>query len=268
MSCSWDSRVVILTWTAQAGEHDHRIEVWEGEKLEASRNGSIEVNSNEDNQESGFNPGNAKLKITGVACMPKEVGLYEWRLDGDKVSCTVVIQNKGPGIQIAPRVVIDDIETFWLNTRILSGNSSLTIKYEVKFSDGLAQIMYGPSATALSFVHSVEESGGTVCQRRVCYNTTRIQFLPKNHTISLKIYKAMNFIPTTEALTQSEKEVITVKYDRYVEKRAMIYYLKIGKTSAEVIGLYITIEYAVIKAGAEAGLKELGKEFLRRALDC
>ncbi|WP_167889384.1 hypothetical protein, partial [Thermococcus sp. MV5] len=76
--------------------------------------------------------------------------------------------------------------------------------------------MYGPSATALSFVRTVEESGGTVCRRGVCYNSTRIYHLPKNHTISLKIYKAINFMPTTEALTQSEKEVITVKYDGYV----------------------------------------------------
>ena len=43
MSCSWDSRVVILTWTARAGEHDYRIEVWEGEKLEASKSGSLSV---------------------------------------------------------------------------------------------------------------------------------------------------------------------------------------------------------------------------------
>ncbi|WP_297092050.1 hypothetical protein [Thermococcus sp.] len=204
--------------SAKAGYHQWRVEVWEDGKLEASRSGSIEVNSIEDFQKDESSINNTNLEITGFSCMPKEVGLYEWRLDKDKVFCTVNIKNNGPRIQIAPRVVIDDIETFWLNTRILSGNSSLTIKYEVKFSDGLAQIMYGPSATALSFVHSVEESGGTVCQRRVCYNTTRIQFLPKNHTISLRIYKAIDFIPT-ETLTQSEKEVITVKYDGYVKKK-------------------------------------------------
>ncbi|WP_258083407.1 hypothetical protein [Thermococcus thermotolerans] len=261
------SGVVSLTWTAQAGEHAWRVEVWEGRKLEASRSGSIRVNSNGDSQKSGSNTINANLEITDFACMPKEVGLYEWRLDRDKVSCTVTIQNKGPEIQIAPRVVIDDIETFWLNIRTLPINSSINLQYEVKFSDGLAQIMYGPSATALSFVRTVEESGGTVCQRGVCYNSTRIYYLPENHTISLKIYKAINFMPTTEALTQSEKEVITVKYDGYVEKKTMIYYFKIGKTSAEVLGLYLTVEYAAVKAGAEAGLKELGKEFLKKVLD-
>ncbi|ASJ13470.1 hypothetical protein [Thermococcus thioreducens] len=73
-------------------------------------------------------------------------------------------------------------------------------------------------------------------------------------------------MPTTEVLTQSEKEVITVKYDGYMEKKTMIYYFKIGKTSAEVLGLYLTVEYAAVKAGAEAGLKELGKEFLKKVL--
>ncbi|NJE30847.1 hypothetical protein E3E38_07310 [Thermococcus sp. 18S1] len=77
----------------------------------------------------------------------------------------------------------------------------------------------------------------------------------------------MNFIPTTEALTQSEKEFITVKYDGYVEKKTMIYYFEIGKTSADVLELYLTVEYAAVKAGAETGLKELGKEFLKKVLD-
>ncbi|WP_456394722.1 hypothetical protein, partial [Thermococcus sp.] len=123
------------------------------------------------------------------------------------------------------------------------------------------------SATALSFVRTVEKHGGTVCHRGACYNTTRIYYLPENHSISLKIYNSTNFAPTREILAQSGKEVVTVKYGGYVEKRTMIYYLKIGKTSVEVLGLYLTVEYAVVKAGAEAGLKELGKEFLKRVLD-
>jgi hypothetical protein len=219
LNVSTSGASVTLHWLAHAGEHSYTVKLYRlvdnQELWEDSWSESVRVNST---QESESNAVNANLKITNFYCMPKEVGLYEWRLDGDKVSCTVVIQNKGPGIQMAPRVVIDDIETFWLNTRVLSGNSSLTIKFEVKFSDGLAQIMYGPSATALGFVRTVEESGETVCQRRVCYNSIRTRYLPENHTISLKIYKAMNFMPTTEVLTQTKKEVITVKYDGYVEK--------------------------------------------------
>ena len=34
---------VTLMWTTQAGDHDHRIEVWEGGKLEASKGGGITV---------------------------------------------------------------------------------------------------------------------------------------------------------------------------------------------------------------------------------
>ncbi|ASJ13474.1 hypothetical protein [Thermococcus thioreducens] len=33
--------MVTLTWTAQAGEHEYRIEAWESGKLEASRSGSV-----------------------------------------------------------------------------------------------------------------------------------------------------------------------------------------------------------------------------------
>ncbi|AIF69872.1 hypothetical protein PAP_07410 [Palaeococcus pacificus DY20341] len=253
--------MVTLTWAAVAGEHEWRIEVWESEKLEASKSGSIRVNSNGDSQKSGSNTINANLEITDFACMPKEVGLYEWRLDRDKVSCTVTIQNKGPEIQIAPRVVIDDIETFWLNIRTLPINSSINLQYEVKFSDGLAQIMYEPSATALSFVRTVEESGRAVCQRGVCYNSTRIYHLPKNHTISLKIYKAINFMPTTEALTQSEKEVITVKYDEYVEKRTVLFYLYVARTSAEVITGFMAIEMEITKNGAKIAVKKLSKKY-------
>ena len=94
----------------------------------------------------------------------------------------------------------------------------------------------------------------------------RIHFLPENHTISLRIYRAMNFMPTNEVLTQTEGKIVTVKYDGYVEKRMGIYYLKVGKTVVEVLGIYTTLEYAIAKGGAEAGLKELGKEVLRRIL--
>ncbi|WP_456368082.1 hypothetical protein [Thermococcus sp.] len=58
-----------------------------------------------------------------------------------------------------------------------------------------------------------------------------------------------------------------MKYDGYVEKKMGIYYLKIGKTAVEVLGIYATLEYAIAKGGAEAGLKEVGKEVLMRILD-
>ncbi|AFL94535.1 hypothetical protein CL1_0324 [Thermococcus cleftensis] len=43
-----DSMIVTLTWTAQAGEHDWRIEAWEDGKLEDSRSGTIRVISESD----------------------------------------------------------------------------------------------------------------------------------------------------------------------------------------------------------------------------
>ena len=147
------------------------------------------------------------------------MGLYEWRFDRDKVLCSVVVQNKGSEARIAPRVVVDDIEAFWLNTRVLAGNSSLTIKYEVKFSGGLARLVYGPSATVLSFVKTVEERGNTTCRRGVCYTPIITSYLPEDHTIGLRIYKAINYMPTTEMLAQSMDIVVTVKYDGYVEKK-------------------------------------------------
>ncbi|KUH32778.1 hypothetical protein APY94_08305 [Thermococcus celericrescens] len=42
-----DESTTTLTWTATAGNHNWRVEVWEGGKLEDSRSGSIEVNSDE-----------------------------------------------------------------------------------------------------------------------------------------------------------------------------------------------------------------------------
>ena len=46
-----------------------------------------------------------------------------------------------------------------------------------------------------------------------------------------------------------------------------VYHLKVGKTAVEVLGIYATLEYAIAKGGAEAGLKEVGKEVLMRILD-
>lgn len=74
-------------------------------------------------------------------------------------------------------------------------------------------------------------------------------------------------MPTNEVLTHTEGKIVTVKYDGYVEKKMGIYYLKIGKTAVEVLGIYATLEYAIAKGGAEAGLKEVGKEVLMGILD-
>ncbi|GAB6101716.1 hypothetical protein JCM16138_09390 [Thermococcus atlanticus] len=175
-------------------------------------------------------------------CTPKEVGLYEWKLDRDKVYCIANIQNNGPRVQIAPRVVIDDIETFWLNIETVPEDSPVKLKYDVKFDDELAQMMYGPSATALSFVRTVEKHGGTVCHRGACYNTTRIYYLPENHSISLRIYKAEHRAPTTRVLTQTTKETITVKDDNYILKRTIIIYKEIGKRTVPIVLGVIGIE--------------------------
>ena len=56
----------------------------------------------------------------------------------------------------------------------------------------------------------------------------RIHFLPKNQTISLRIYRAMNSIPTTEVLVQTEGKIVTVKYDGYVEKEYTKYFVSIS----------------------------------------
>ncbi len=202
----------MLHWIAQAGEHSYTV------KLYSISNGR---KSEEDEESGSVNVMDAggHLIIEEFSCTPQEVGLYEWGGDKDVVSCTAVVVNNGPTIQIAPRVVIDDVETLWFDVKNLPTDSKMTLDYKVKFNDKLAQIMYGPSATAVSFVRSVEERGETVCQRGVCYNTTRVHFFPKNHTISLKIYKAKNFLSTKELLAKSTGINITVKYDNYVEKQ-------------------------------------------------
>ena len=234
-----------LYWPAVAGEHSYVVKLYrvDGQELfEDSWSGDFRVLGGNDS--GGLSNSSGGVTIDSFECTPRGVGLYEWSLDQDRVLCTVVIQNTGSEIRIAPRVVIDDIETFWLNIRTLPINSSINLQYEVKFSDGLARIMYGPSATALSFVRTVEESSGTVCQRGVCYNSTRIYYLPKNHMISLRLYKAMNFVPTTEVLIQSEKEVITVKYDGYVEKEYTKYLVSVSMfaiTSLSGTGLAIAV---------------------------
>ena len=186
------------------------------EPWEDSRSGELRVGINHGGNKGSNGIG---IRITAIECHPTEVGLYEWRFDGDKVVCTVDVNNTGPKVQIAPRVVVDDIGAFWLNTRTLQANSSLVIRYEVKFSDALARLIYGPSATALSFVRTVEERGNTTCQRHVCYTPIITHYLPEDHTIGLRIYKAMNYMPTTEILAQSKDAVVTVKYDGYVGKR-------------------------------------------------
>lgn len=114
--------------------------------------------------------------------------------DRDVVLCTAVVVNNGSPVRIAPKMSIDGIETFWLDMKNLPMDSKITLGYKVKFDDKLAQMMYRPSATALVFVCSVEKQGGTVCKRGVCYNTTVIYFLPENPTISLRIYRAINFL--------------------------------------------------------------------------
>ncbi len=85
MSCSWDSRVVILTWTAQAGEHDYRIEVWEGEKLEASRSGGITVHRPpEDNKTNSTTV--EDIEILNIDC-PQRAGL------GETIECKIYLKN-------------------------------------------------------------------------------------------------------------------------------------------------------------------------------
>ena len=211
-----------LHWLARAGEHSYAVKVYtldenRNEELEDLDGGSLKVLGSGNTV--GSNNLSEGITIENFGCTPREVGLYEWRFDRDKVLCTVVVQNNGSEVRIAPRVVVDDIEAFWLNTRVLPGNSSLVIKYEVKFSDGLAQLIYGPAATAMSFVKTVEERGNTTCRRGVCYTPILTRYLPEDHTIGLRIYKAIDYMPTTEMLTQSEDITVTVKYDGYVGKK-------------------------------------------------
>ncbi len=211
-----------LQWVAEAGEHSYTVKVYtidenRNEELEDLDGGSLKVLGS--GNTIGSNNLSEGVTIENFGCAPREVGLYEWRFDRDKVLCTVVVQNNGPEVRIAPRVVVDDIEAFWLNTRVLPGNSSLVIKYEVKFSDGLAQLIYGPAATAISFVKTIEERGNTTCRRGVCYTPIITHYLPEDHTIGLRIYKAITYMSTTEMLAQSEDIIVTVKYDGYVGKK-------------------------------------------------
>lgn len=97
------------------------------------------------------------------------------------------------------------------------------IEFEVRFGDELAKMVYGPSATALNFVQEVQEYEGVKCERNVCYNITKIYYLPKEHTIGIAVYKAENGVPTNQVLARIRGETIIVEYDEYVEKKATIY---------------------------------------------
>lgn len=147
-------------------------------------------------------------------CTPKEVGLCEWKLDRDRVTCNLVIHNYGDSkIKVAPKVLIDNIETFWVDFREILADSNSSIKFEVKFDDELAKMVYGPSATALNFVQEVQEYEGVKCERNVCYNITKIYYLPKEHTIGVVVYKAENGVPTNQVLARITGETIKVEYD-------------------------------------------------------
>ncbi|WP_324735151.1 hypothetical protein VFC49_08295 [Thermococcus sp. SY098] len=182
------------------------------------------------------------VEIVSFTCTPKEVGLYEWKLDRDRVTCNLVIHNYGDSkIKVAPKVLIDNIETFWVDFREILADSNSSIEFEVKFDDELAKMVYGPSATALNFVQEVQEYEGVKCERNVCYNITKIYYLPKEHTIGIAVYKAENGVPTNQVLARITGETITVKDDNYFVKKGLLLYKEIGKQIVPFILGYVGI---------------------------
>ena len=95
---------VTLTWTAQAGEYDYRIEVWEGEKLEASRNGEITVST--------------PPTSTCLSGVPLEGHLEvdpKWVEAGDSVSVHITVTNLDPNCAQGPFNIelVDDSGAKW-----------------------------------------------------------------------------------------------------------------------------------------------------------
>lgn len=202
------SRVFTLQWVVPEdilpGDYDYLIKViHDGQTMDETA-GTIAITTNK----------TQGVEIVSFTCTPKEVGLCEWKLDRDRVTCNLVIHNYGDSkIKVAPKVLIDNIETFWVDFREILADSNSSIKFEVKFDDELAKMVYGPSATALNFVQEVQEYEGVKCERNVCYNITKIYYLPKEHTIGVVVYKAENGVPTNQVLARITGETIKVEYD-------------------------------------------------------
>ncbi|ASA78526.1 hypothetical protein [Thermococcus sp. 5-4] len=98
------SRVVSLTWTAQAGDHEWRIEVWEGGKLEASRSGGITVSDP---------PTSACL--SGVP-LEGHLEVYPEGVEaGDSVSVHITVTNLDPNCAQGPFNIelVDDSGALW-----------------------------------------------------------------------------------------------------------------------------------------------------------
>ncbi|WP_461862997.1 hypothetical protein [Thermococcus sp.] len=244
-----------LHWLALEGEHSYLIKLYNligGQKFEEDEeSGSVSV------ADSG---GRVMVSIENFTCTPREVGLYEWGGDRDVVSCTVEVQSEKQNVQIAPKVVIDGKETFWLDTRMLPDDKLIEMSFDVKFNDRLAQLMYGLEADALSFVKTVEKTQ-EVCQRRTCYTQVITHYLPENHSISLRVYKAQNFLPTEEILAESIGITITVKNDNYIEKQYGKYII-VNVATPVITSAFTEVAVVYIFGSSAEGVGFIGGAFI------